>query len=364
MIVNSARAVIDGELKSAVSIEVHDGIITNIGAAHDSPDLTIAGTLLPGFVDMHCHGGAGFSFSSRNPSEIDSILALHQSHGTTTQLASLVTEPIAELREQIKFLTSYVHSGKIAGIHLEGPYLSQEKCGAHNPSLLRAPDQAEIADLLDVGQGGITMVTIAPELPGAIEAIEYLANEGVIVAIGHSAANAQVTKEAIDSGATVVTHFYNGLPPLDEQIQNITSHALLDPSLTLELILDGIHVNEEKAALILGLEPRRVALVTDAMSAAGSIDGKYQIGSLAVTVAGGRATLDSTGSLAGSTLTLDRAFERLVNTQKYSLPQAAHSLSTLPARTLGINYAGEIAIGSVSDFVEVNNGSFIKTHRL
>jgi len=364
MIINASAAVIDGELKNSISIEVHDGIIAEIGRLHDSPDLTITGTLLPGFVDMHCHGGAGFSFSSKNPSEIDSILALHQSHGTTTQLASLVTEPIAELKEQIKFLSSYVHSGKIAGIHLEGPYLSHEKCGAHNPALLREPNLTEITDLLEAGQGAITMVTIAPELPRALEAIEYLANEGVIVAIGHSAAKADVTQAAIDAGATVVTHFYNGLPALDPQSPNITSQALLDPSLTLELILDGIHVNDEKAALILGLEPRRVALVTDAMSAAGSVDGKYQIGSLAVTVADGRATLDSTGSLAGSTLTLDQAFERLVLTHKYSLPQAANSLSTLPARTLGINYAGEIAVGSVADFVEVNNGRFIKTHRL
>ena len=364
MIVNAGSAVIDGELKSSVSLEIHDGIITEISGLHGTPDLTIDGALLPGFVDMHCHGGAGFSFSSKSTSEIDSILALHQLHGTTTQLASLVTEPIAELKEQIRFLTPFVHSGRIAGIHLEGPYLSHEKCGAHNPALLRHPDIAEIADLLEAGQGAITMVTIAPELPGAIAAIEYLANEGVIVAIGHSAANAQVTKEAIDAGATVVTHFYNGLPPLDEQIQNITSQALQDPSLTLELILDGIHVTEERASAILGLTPQRVALVTDAMSAAGSVDGKYQIGSLAVTVADGRATLDSTGSLAGSTLTLDHAFERLISTHKYSLPQAAHALSTLPARTLGINYAGEIAVGSVADFVEVNNGRFIKTHRL
>ena len=364
MIVNAVAAVIDGGLKNSVSLEIHEGIIAEIGETHASPDLVIAGTLLPGFVDMHCHGGAGFSFSSKNSSEIESIIALHQSHGTTTQLASLVTEPIAELKAQIKFLAPYVLSGELAGIHLEGPYLSHEKCGAHNPALLRRPDIAEIADLLEVGQGAITMVTIAPELPGAIAAIDYLANEGIIVAIGHSAANADVTQAAIDAGATVVTHFYNGLPALEQNVSNITSLTLQDSSLTLELILDGIHVTEEKTAVLLGLSPQRVALVTDAMAAAGSADGAYQIGSLAVTVKDGKATLDSSGSLAGSTLTLDKAFERLVASHKYSLPQAAHALSTLPARTLGINYAGEIAIGCVADFVEVNDGRFVKTHRL
>jgi len=364
MIVNAASAVIDGALQDSVSLEIHEGIIAEIRKTHDAPDLTISGTLLPGFVDMHCHGGTGFSFSSKNESEINSILALHQSRGTTTQLASLVTEPISVLKEQIRFLSQYVLTGKIAGIHLEGPYLSHEKCGAHDPALLRHPDIAEIAELLEAGQGAITMVTIAPELPGAIAAIEYLANEGIIVAIGHSAANADIAQAAIDAGATVVTHFYNGLPALDQSSPNITSHTLKDPSLTLELILDGIHVSQERADLILGLEPQRVALVTDAMSAAGSVDGAYQIGSLAVTVKDGKATLNSSGSLAGSTLTLDKAFERLVGVHNYSLPAAVHALSTLPARTLGINYAGEIAVGAVADFVEVNNGRFIKTHRL
>ena len=364
MIINAAAAVIDGELKESVSLEIHDGIIAEIRTTHPAPDLTITGTLLPGFVDMHCHGGSGFSFSSKEANEIDSILSLHQLHGTTTQLASLVTEPIAELKNQIRFLAPYVHSGKIAGIHLEGPYLSHEKCGAHNPSFLREPDLAEIAELLEVGEGTITMMTIAPELPGAIAAIEFLASEGVIVAIGHSAASAAITKEAIDAGASVVTHFYNGLPALDHRVPNITSHVLLEPSLTLELILDGLHVSEEKASVPLNLIPQRVALVSDAMAAAGSDDGAYQIGSLAVTVKDGKATVDSTGSLAGSTLTLDKAFERLVAVHKYSLPQASYALSTLPARTLGINYAGEIAIGSIADFVEVNNGKFIKTHRM
>ncbi len=364
MIINAAEAVIDNELKSSVSIEVHDGIITDIRAAHDAPDLLISGALLPGFVDMHCHGGAGFSFSSKDAEQIESILALHQSRGTTTQLASLVTEPISELTEQIKSLLPFVNAGKIAGIHLEGPYLSHAKCGAHNPDFLRTPDIAEIAQLLEAGQGAITMVTIAPELPGAIAAIEYMANEGVIVAIGHSDAKAAITQEAIDAGASVVTHFYNGLPALDHRIPNITSHVLLEPSLTLELILDGIHVSDEAASLVLKFASDRMALVTDAMSAAGAADGRYQIGSLAVTVADGRATLDSNGSLAGSTLTLDKAFENLVSRHKYSLPKAAHALSTLPARTLGINYVGEIAIGSVADFVEARDGKFIQTHRL
>jgi len=364
MIINASEAVINNELKSAISIEVHDGVITDIGDSREAPDILISGSLLPGFVDLHCHGGAGFSFSSKDSSQIQSIVDLHQSHGTTTQLASLVTEQIPELKDQIKSLLPFVNSGKLGGIHLEGPYLSHAKCGAHNPDLLREPDVKEIAELLEVGQGAITMVTIAPELPGALAAIEFMANEGVIVAIGHSDAKAAITQEAIDAGASVVTHFYNGMPALDHRIPNITSHALLDPALTLELILDGIHVSEEAASLLLKFAPDRVSLVTDAMSAAGAADGKYKIGSLSVTVENGRASLDSNGSLAGSTLTLDRAFENLVNTHKFSLPKAAQALSTVPARTLGINYVGEIAIGRVADFVEVRDGKFVQTHRL
>lgn len=265
-----------------------------------------------GFTDIHCHGGGGYSFSDPNPENIQKVIDTHRAHGTTTQVASLVTEPIEKLKIQIKNLLPFVDSGSLAGIHLEGPYLSPAKCGAHDPRLLRSPKIDEIASLIDVAQGKISMVTIAPELPGAIEAIRFLTEQKVTVAIGHSDATYDQARSAIDAGATVVTHMFNALPALDHRNANITNAVLSDPNIFFELILDGVHVNRSAVQILLQIAPGRIILITDAMSAAGGSDGDYTIGELEVQVNAGVATLRSNGSLAGSTLTMDNAYNRLL----------------------------------------------------
>jgi len=265
-----------------------------------------------GFTDIHCHGGGGYSFSDPNPENIQKVIDTHRAHGTTTQVASLVTEPIEKLKIQIKNLLPFVDNGSLAGIHLEGPYLSPAKCGAHDPRLLRSPKIDEIASLIDVAQGKISMVTIAPELPGAIEAIRFLTEQKVTVAIGHSDATFDQARSAIDAGATVVTHMFNALPALDHRNANITNAVLSDPNIFFELILDGVHVNRSAVQILLQIAPGRIILITDAMSAAGGSDGDYTIGELEVQVNAGVATLRSNGSLAGSTLTMDNAYNRLL----------------------------------------------------
>jgi N-acetylglucosamine-6-phosphate deacetylase len=265
-----------------------------------------------GFTDIHCHGGGGYSFSDFNPEHIQIAIDTHKAHGTTTQIASLVSEPLDALKKQIKNLIPFVESGALAGIHLEGPYLSHAKCGAHDPALLRNPKLDEIKELLEVGVGHIKMLTIAPELPGALETISYLRNNNITAAIGHSDATFDEAVAGIKAGATVVTHMFNGLPALDHREANITNALLVDPDIYFEIILDGTHVNRSAMDLMLTLAADRIILVTDAMSAAGGKDGRYKIGDLDVNVAGGVATLVSNGSLAGSTLTMDSAHDRLV----------------------------------------------------
>jgi len=265
-----------------------------------------------GFTDIHCHGGGGYSFSDSNPEHIQIAIDTHKAHGTTTQIASLVTEPLDALKKQIKNLIPFVERGALAGIHLEGPYLSHAKCGAHDPALLRNPELDEIKELLEVGAGHIKMLTIAPELPGALETISYLRNNNVTAAIGHSDANFDEAVAGIKAGATVVTHMFNGLPALDHREATITNALLVDPDIYFEIILDGTHVNRSAMDLMLTLAADRIILVTDAMSAAGGKDGRYKIGDLDVNVTGGVATLVSNGSLAGSTLTMDSAHDRLV----------------------------------------------------
>ncbi len=362
MIIEAQSILIDGEIQKNVKLEVVEGTITTLTASGGA-DLVVSGTLIPGFVDIHCHGGAGHYYGSKNPNEIQKVIDIHRANGTTTTLASLVTEPLDVLKAQIQRLLPFVQSGDIAGIHLEGPYLSPHKCGAHDPALLRDPVPSELQELLDVADGAISMVTLAPELPHGIEAIEFLVERGVVAAIGHSNADAQIAQRAIQAGAAVITHFYNGLPPIDHKNPNVTLTALLDESMALELINDGHHVDEGATELLLRTAPGRVILVTDAMSAAGGPDGAYKIGELGVDVKDGVARLTSNGSLAGSTLTMKAAFENLISTFGSSIEYASYCASTLPAQTLGIEFVGSIAVGKLAHFNEVVDGKVVKTYR-
>jgi N-acetylglucosamine-6-phosphate deacetylase len=359
MIIRAKNALIGGEIIDDALIHIQSGYITKIEVdSKVNANQEITGTLIPGFVDTHCHGGGGFSFSSDSESEVEHVIETHRTHGTTTQFASLVSEPLDILETQITRLREFVMAGKIAGIHLEGPYLSPQKCGAHDPLLLRNPVLSEISALIAVGQGTIAMMTIAPELPGAIKAIELLVNSGVVAALGHSNANYEVAQAAIAAGATVITHFYNALPPLDHREPTITSAALLSDALNLELILDGHHVNAPAVDILLRSAPQRIMLVTDAMSAAGSTDGEYRIGELPVIVKDGQARLISNNSLAGSTLTMDLAFNRLMGAHRYSLADASFATSTLPALVHGLSEVGEIAVGRKANFVEITGTTF------
>jgi len=291
---------------------------------------------MSGFTDIHSHGGGGFSFSDSNPEHVALAIATHRSHGTTTQIASLVTEPLEILYSQIKNLLPFVADKSLAGIHLEGPYLSLSKCGAHDPKLLRQPNLEEIRQLVEVGQGHIKMITVAPELPGAIAAIELLRQLGVSVAIGHSDATEEEAIRAIDAGASIVTHMFNGMPAFDHRAGTITNAVLMNPDIFFEIILDGVHLNRSAVELLLKLAPDRIILVTDAMAAAGGADGAYKIGDLDVRVSQGVATLTSNGSLAGSTLTMDAAYNRLLEEFNVSPTVAKSAAIDLGKRALRI----------------------------
>jgi N-acetylglucosamine-6-phosphate deacetylase len=352
--IHARSAIVESENAANICVEVSQGLISAI-SSHCSAqaDYSVSGTLIPGFVDIHCHGGGGFYFSDTNSANIKKARLVHQEHGSTTILASLVTQPIGVLEEEIQRLVPLVQSGLFAGIHLEGPYLSEARCGAHQPDLLRAPDIDELAALIDSGFGTIVMVTLAPELPGGIEAIKYLKSRGVIVALGHSQANAEITKEAINAGARLITHFTNGMPKLKDASGTITEVALTESEIPLEIILDGAHLPDSTLAAVKDSGQNRIILVTDAISAAGGEDGNYQIGSLEVKVENNIARLLSNGSLAGSTLTMDKAFKNLLDSGS-SLTEAVHAAATLPAETLGLNDVGSISVGKKAHFLEIS----------
>ena len=346
MIISAATVLIDQELQKEVWLEIEDGVIRSINSGTTPEyDLRYEGILIPGFVDIHCHGGGGKYFSSLTDSEITQVIATHRAGGTVAGLASLVTEPIPNLISQIKRLVPFAQRGEIAGIHLEGPYLSHARCGAHDPNLLRTPTIAEVQTLLDAGQGFIKMITIAPELDGALEVIEYLAKSGVIAAIGHSQSDAATAQAAIDRGASVVTHFNNAMPKVVDGPGTMSSAVIGELRVSLELILDGEHVSTQIVRDVFEAAPNRIVMVTDAMSAAGSTDGTYKIANLEVIVKDGVARLASNGSLAGSTLTMAKAFNHALNEIGVSITEAVHAASTLPALILGRSDLGEIAVG-------------------
>ena len=332
-------------------IETADASVTAVGAGSPPrpPDHDLgASTVVPGFIDTHVHGGGGGSFSG-GADQTATAVALHRRHGTTTLLASLVSEAPDDLLRQVRDLSEQVRTGLIAGIHLEGPWLSEHRCGAHDPALLRDPEAAELTRVLDAGGGTIRMVTLAPERSGGLEAIRRVVDAGAVAAIGHTEATYAQTRTAIDAGATVGTHLFNAMRPIHHREPGPVIALLEDPRVTVEMIADGVHIDPALFRHIVGsVGPDRVSLVTDAMAAAGMADGAYRIGPLAVEVADGVAHLAGTDTIAGSTATMDRLFRFAVTHgvdgriggralhRDDALALAVRQSSVNPARALGL----------------------------
>ncbi|MEV6292212.1 N-acetylglucosamine-6-phosphate deacetylase [Streptomyces sp. NPDC051896] len=308
--------------------------------------------LVPGFVDIHNHGGGGASFSG-TAEQILTAVRTHRLHGTTTLVASTVTDEMDLLVRQAGLLSELAEQGEIAGIHFEGPFISPCRKGAHSEELLRDPDPAEVRKLIDAARGKARMVTLAAELPGGTDSVRLLAEHGVIAAIGHTDATYEQTVEAIDAGATVATHLFNAMPALNHRAPGPIAALLEDERVTVELINDGTHLHP--AALELAFHRAgadRVAFITDAMDAAGIGDGRYMLGPLEVEVSEGVARLVEGGSIAGSTLTLDRAFKRAVTIDRLPVEDAVQALSVNPARLLGLSdRIGSLEPGKDADLV-------------
>jgi N-acetylglucosamine-6-phosphate deacetylase len=343
-------------------IEISDGVVDAIGTgAPTRPadrDLG-AVTVVPGFVDTHLHGGGGANFSTASAAETATAVALHRKHGTTTLVASLVTAGPAELLRQVRELAGDVRAGLIDGIHLEGPWLSTTRCGAHQPSLMRDPDPAEIDRVLGAAGGAIRMITLAPERDGAVAAITQIVDAGVAAAVGHTEATYEQTRAAIAAGATVGTHLFNAMRPIDRREPGPIVALLEDDRITVELITDGVHVDPAIYRHVTqSAGPDRVSLITDAMAAAGMADGEYWLGQLAVIVADGVARVAGTQTIAGGTATMDRVFRFAVNhsglPRDEALLAAVRQASINPARALGLPSAGLVP-GAAADLVVLDS---------
>ncbi|KDE99750.1 N-acetylglucosamine-6-phosphate deacetylase [Mycolicibacterium aromaticivorans JS19b1 = JCM 16368] len=359
MLITAATLLTGRELLRPGWIEVFGGSVRALGAG--SPPRAAdreLGTVVPGFIDTHVHGGGGSDFSGATSDDTATAVELHRRHGTTTLIASLVSAGPAELLHQVEVLAGHVRDGTLGGIHLEGPWLATQRCGAHDPAALRDPDTGEVDTLLQAGAGAIRMVTLAPERPGALAAIERIVTAGAVAAVGHTEATYEQTRAAITAGATVGTHLFNAMRPIHHREPGPVIALLEDPRVTVELIADGVHVD---AALyrhvVRAAGPDRLSLVTDAMAAAGVSDGRYRIGRMDVEVADGVAQLAGTTTIAGSTATMDRVFRFAVANSGLphdeALSLAVRQSSLNPARALGLP-CPELVTGARADLVALD----------
>jgi N-acetylglucosamine-6-phosphate deacetylase len=318
-------------------------------AEHDAVT-ELQGWLLPGFVDLHVHGGGGHDVTS-SPGDLAAAVDFHRRHGTTSTLVSLVTAPLDALERQLGWVADAAADDPgVLGAHLEGPYLSHARCGAQNPAYLRAPQRAEFDRLLAAARGVLRSITVAPELPGGPALIGAAAETGAVAAIGHTDATYAEAMAGIEAGARLATHLFNGMRPIHHREPG-PAVAALRAGLVCEIINDGVHLHPAVPALV-AERPGRLAFVTDAIDAAGMGDGEVVLGGQRVQVRDGQARLVPSGSLAGSTLTMDAAVRRAVRESGLDVVAASAAASGTPARLLGLDgELGAVAPGLVADLV-------------
>ncbi|TDN45406.1 N-acetylglucosamine 6-phosphate deacetylase [Curtobacterium flaccumfaciens] len=309
---------------------------------------TVEATIVPGLVDLHAHGALGHDFAGCAADDARVAAAHHRSRGTTALTASVATGPVGDTADALERLRPLVADGTLAGLHLEGPWLAPARRGAHRADLLHPPTPAEVDAYLAAADGALRIVTLAPELPGALDTTARLVAAGVVVAIGHTDATADQARRAVDAGATLVTHLFNGMPPLHHRAPGPVGIALTDERLLLECIVDGHHLDPTAVDVVRAAAPGRLVLVSDAMSATGCADGDHTIAGSAVSVRGGVARLADGSSLAGSTITVADAVHRLLATG-FPVTEVVAAAATRPARLLG--RSAPLSVGAPADFV-------------
>jgi N-acetylglucosamine-6-phosphate deacetylase len=339
-------------------LHVRDGTIDSIGGSTRGGEVVALDGrwLLPGFVDVHVHGGGGADATTDDPDELRALARFHARHGTTALLATTVPAPPERLLAALAAIRAVAaapdgEGAVVLGAHLEGPFVSRSRAGALAARHLRDPDSA-LAERLLAG-GGVRIVSLAPELPGAAALVRQVVAAGAIASLGHSDATYARASACIAAGARAATHAFNAMRPLHQREPGVLGAALADDRVTCELICDGVHVHPALVRLAHRAKgPGRAMLVTDAISATGMPDGAHRLGDREVHVAGGRVTLPDGETLAGSTLTMDRALRIAVERCGIPLRDAARMAATTPALLLGIaDRTGVLAPGRRADVV-------------
>ncbi len=327
-----------------------------IPAAARSVDLTTH-TILPGFVDLLAHGGGGFGFSDGTVESVREASAYFLRHGTTTMLAGLHAKPRAELLEDCRLVARFIRENpesNLVGIHLEGPYLHPDLRGAMNADHLWKPDPGSFRELLEAAQGAIKIMTIAPELPGAMEIIREASFRNILCSIGHSTADYATVDQAVDNGAAHVTHMFNAMHPLHHRRPGVATAALLHDEIKIELIADTVHVHPAFIQLLLKIKgPKGIILITDSIRAGGLHSHESHFSEQPIFSDGKRIVLKD-GTLAGSVLTLNRAVRNIVQTTHAPLTDAARMASLNPSKVIRAQ-RGILGVGKVADLVALDD---------
>jgi N-acetylglucosamine-6-phosphate deacetylase len=346
-------AIIDGRLVPG-DVDVTGAVVTAVGLPGRGGDLAV-----PGFVDLQVNGFDGVDFLAANVADYavagEALLAT----GVTAYQPTLITSPVEDIERALAVVgkAAAIDVGpRILGAHVEGPFLSPQRAGTHPIEHLREPDRHALRRLLDAGP--VTQVTLAPELPGALELIDLLCARGIVVAVGHSAADAATAHAAFDRGATAVTHLFNAMRPLYPRDPGVAGVALVREDVAIGLIVDGIHLADETVLLAWRSAGGRLALVTDAVAAAGRGDGTYALGQVEVTVVGGEARRGD-GTLAGSMLTMDAAVRNLV-ALGVPVVDAVGAATGVPARIVGRDDVGTLRVGGPADIVVLDDAMTVR----
>jgi N-acetylglucosamine-6-phosphate deacetylase len=366
-IIRAARAFTPTEEILDAALMVEDGVITSIGRREEmvapagAKELNFPEhTMAPGFVDVHIHGAGARDVMEATPDALKVVTETVARHGTTTLLATTVSAPLDATCKSLQGIAKYIQSAEnrspaaraeIVGVHLEGPFLSHARRGVHPPESLIAPTRQAFSQLLDAAEGLVRILTIAPELPGALEVIGAASGPGVTVALGHTDATFAEAHNGIEHGARHGVHVFNAMRPFSHRETGVLGAVLTDPRVTAELIADGVHVDDPAIQLLLAAKGTDATiLVSDGTAATGMPDGTYKLGPFEFTVAGG-VCRNSEGKLAGSTLTLDRAIRHMTSL-KVRLREAIQMATLNPARRAGIaGKKGVLATGADADLV-------------
>ncbi len=317
--------------------------------------------IVPGFVDVHVHGGNGASFMSGNEYHINKVAQFHATYGTTCMLATTATAPVEKLTKAIRDLSEYIRmnrvvGSRVVGIHVEGPFLSQKRKGAQDPRYIIDPSLELVDSWLCIAQGSIRLMTVAPELPGSLELIRKLHDFGVTVGAGHTDAQYDETLEAIRNGMTHSIHTFNGMRPLHHRDPGVLGAVLSDERVVCEVICDGFHVHPGAIRLLYKAKGAKgIILITDAVEVAGLPEGEYEWEGRPVHLQNGHVQLADGSSLAGSVLTMNQAYRNILEFLPVDMVEASLMASTNPANSIGLGHRkGQIAVGMDADLVVMN----------